>query len=137
VSRSSTVVAILIGCSVLAGCAAQSGGTSTPKSTATSASGRQCFTPGEVNSYTATKDGNVDVKVGANRYYHLTLGGGCPNVDWSQRVGIRATGGSSFICEGLDAELIVPDPSIAQQRCPVTDIHAITREQFLADQKNS
>src|SRR3954447_12480516 len=93
------------------------------------ANGGQCFIASQVNSFTATRDGNVDVKVGAGRYYRLTLGGGCPQVDWSTSVGIRAIGGGNFICEGYDAELIVPDPS-GTQRCPVSGVHAISKEQY-------
>lgn len=129
--RSSAFVIAVVSCSALAGCAAQAGGAST----AQSRSGGQCFIPSEVNSFTATKDGNVDVKVGSSRYFRLTLGGGCPNnINFATSVGIRATGGGSFICEGYDAELIVPDPS-GTQRCPISAVHAISAEQYLADRK--
>ena len=128
--RSSMFVLSLTGCIVLAGCAGQQAGTSSAQ-----ASGRQCFTPSEVNSFNATKDGNVDIQVGASRYYHLTLGGGCPNnMNFATNVGIRATGGGSFVCEGMDAELIVPDPS-GTQRCPITAVHSISKDQYLANRK--
>jgi hypothetical protein len=118
------------GCVVLAGCAGQQAGTSSAQ-----ASGRQCFLPSEVNSFNATKDGNVDIQVGASRYYHLTLGGGCPqNINFATSVGIRATGGGSFVCEGLDAELIVPDPS-GTQHCPITAVQPISKDQYLANRK--
>jgi Family of unknown function (DUF6491) len=129
--RSSALVIAFIGYSALAGCTTQSASTST----AQSRSGGKCFIPSEVNSFTATKDGNVDVKVGSSRYFRLTLGGGCPNnINFATSVGIRATGGGTFICEGYDAELIVPDPS-GTQRCPISAVHAISEEQYLADRK--
>ena len=34
------------------------------------------------------------------------------------QIGIRSTGGSDFICNGYDAEFVVPDPS-GTQRCPI------------------
>jgi hypothetical protein len=130
-TRSSTLLIALIGCTAVAGCASQPAGTST----AQSATGRQCFLPSEVNSFNATKDGNVNIQVGASRYYHLTLGGGCPNnINFATSVGIRSTGGGSFVCEGMDAELIVPDPS-GTQRCPITAVHAISKDQYLANRK--
>ena len=116
--------------SALAGCAAQP----TAAPTATQRSGGQCFLATQVNSFTPTKAGFVDVRVGASRYFRLALGGGCPNVDWSMRVGIRSVGGGSWICEGYDAELIVPDPS-GSERCPVSQVTAISKEQYLADQR--
>ena|SRR5436305_884575 len=116
------------GCAALAGCAAQ------PAATATSAPrpGGQCFLASQVNSFTPTKEGFVDVRAGASRYFRLDLGGGCPNVDWSMRVGIRSVGGGSWICEGYDAELIVPDPAGAE-RCPISKVTMISQAQFLAD----
>jgi Family of unknown function (DUF6491) len=96
-------------------------------------SGGQCFLATQVNSFTPTKAGSVDVRAGASRYFRLDLGGGCPNVDWSMRVGIRSVGGGSWICEGYDAELIVPEPGIGG-RCPVSKVTAISKAQYLADQ---
>ena len=116
-------------------------GSCAPQPTARSAAAagpqtaRSCFYASEVNSFTGTKDRNVDVRVGANRYYRLELGAGCPNVDWSTRIALRTRAGSSFICEGFDAELIAPDPAFRQQ-CPVTAIRAITKEQWLADTRS-
>jgi hypothetical protein len=128
--KSSALVIALVSCTALGGCAAQSGGASTAQ-----ASGRQCFLPSEVNSFNATKDGNVDIQVGASRYFRLTLGGGCPNnMNFATKVGIRSTGGGSFVCEGMDAELIVPDPS-GTQRCSITAVHPISKDQYLADRK--
>jgi hypothetical protein len=113
----------------LAGCAAQ------PASAPAVAqrSGGQCFLASQVNGFTSTKAGFVDVRVGASRYFRLELGGGCPNVDWSMRVGIRPVGGGSWICEGYDAELIVPETGIGG-RCPISRVTAISKEQYRADQ---
>ncbi len=129
-SRFSPLFLLFIGCTGIAGCAAQPG-----QGAAVHAMGtRQCFTPREVSGFTGTVDRNADIKVGTSRYFRLELGGGCPDIDWSQRIGIRARGGGTFICEGYDAELIVPDPTRTQV-CPVSAIHAISREQYLADNK--
>jgi len=99
------------------------------------ASSGQCFLANQVNGFSPSPNGYVDVRVGASRYYRLELGGGCPNVNWSMSVGIRSVGGGSFICQGYDAELVVPDPS-GTQRCPISSIMPITREQYLASRKS-
>ena len=90
-------------------------------------SGRQCFNASNVNNFHAIGQDAVIITVGVNRYYQLDLVGTCPDIDWSLRVGLRSTSGSSWICEGLDAEFIVPSPS-GVQRCPVVGVHPISPE---------
>ena len=94
-------------------------------------SGRQCFLPGQVNGFTALDRDTVHVKVSASQVYELELFGDCANVDWEQRIAIRSTGGSSWVCQGLDAELIVPSP-IGPQRCPVSTIRRLSDEEVQA-----
>ena len=93
--------------------------------------GRQCFLPGQVNGFTALDRDTVHVKVSASQVYELELFGDCANVDWEQRIAIRSTGGSSWVCQGLDAELIVPSP-IGPQRCPVSTIRRLSDEEVQA-----
>lgn len=102
--------------------------TAAPAGKAASSSS-QCFLASNVNSYNANADGTVDIRAGANQYFRLTTAGGCPDINWSMQVGIRSTGGSDFICDGYDAEFIVPDPS-GTQRCAIASVTPITREQF-------
>jgi hypothetical protein len=102
--------------------------TAAPAGSAAKSSG-QCFLASNVNSYNANADGTVDIQAGASQYFRLTTAGGCPDINWSMQVGIRSTGGSDFICNGYDAEFIVPDPS-GTQRCPIASVTPITREQF-------
>ena len=118
-----------LGAAALASCAAQPAGAPA----AAQSSGRQCFLASQVNSFTPAKAGFVDIRVGANRYFQLELGGGCPDVNWSLQVGIRSVGGGSWICESYDVELVVPDPAISG-RCPISKVTAISKAQYLADQ---
>lgn len=87
---------------------------------------RECFNARQVNSFNAINDEFVDVRVGARRYFRLQLTGVCPNIDWTQRVALRTTGGSSWICRGMDAELIVPSPGIGPERCLVTNVRPLS-----------
>jgi hypothetical protein len=109
----------------LAGCAAQ------PAAMA-GTSGRQCFRAQDVNGYTPVSDNVVLVQAGASRYFRLDLAGSCPNIDWSRRIALQSTAGSSWVCQGLDAEVIAPDPSGFPQRCLVTAIRQITRDEWRA-----
>jgi hypothetical protein len=96
--------------------------------------GRQCFLARQVNSYTSVSDQAVDVKVGANQYYRLSLDGFCPQSAFSRRVALRTTGGGDWICQGLDAEIIVPFAA-GPERCLVNNVQPISREQWLADRR--
>jgi len=129
-TRFPPLLVALAACIMIAACASQPG----RRLAARSMSARQCFTPREVFSFGATKDRNVDVQVGASRYFRLELGGGCPDINWARGIAIRTTGGGLFICEGYDAELIVPDPA-GTQRCPVSAVHQISRQQYFAERR--
>ena len=95
------------------------------------ASGRQCFSVASVNGFHAIDRDTVRVTVGARTYYELELVGTCPEVDWSNRIAIRSRSGSSWVCEGLDAELIVPSPH-GTERCPVIGVRKLTPEEVEA-----
>jgi len=95
------------------------------------ASGRQCFTAGQVNSFHPIDRNTVLVRTGASTYYQLDILGTCPEINWTARVGIRATGGS-WICRGQDAELIVPNPGRGFDRCPVLGVRLLTPDEAKA-----
>jgi hypothetical protein len=118
------------GLGIVAACAAQPG---PPHAAQTS--GRQCFLARQVNGYTSVNDQAVDVQVGANRYFRLSLDGSCPQSAFSQRVALRTTGGGDWICQGLDAEIIVPFAG-GPQRCLVNDVQPISKAQWLADRRH-
>ena len=109
-------------------------GAGEPASASAQSDGRQCFRADQVNGFNAIDDDTVDVSVGASRVYRLELFGPCPDVDWSQRIGLRAAGGSNWICRGIDAELIVPGP-IGRQQCQVSNIRRLTEEEIRAERE--
>jgi len=106
-------------------------GASEPPMAAGQGADRQCFLPRTVNGFTPRGDDRVLVHVGARQVYELELVGTCPSVDWSNRIGIRSRGGGSWICQGFDADLVVPAPSGVEQ-CPVTNIRRLSEQEVLA-----
>lgn len=110
---------------LIAACARQ------PTAPMASAQGGRCFSASQVNGFSAVSDRLVDVEVGANRYYRLELTGFCPFVDRSTRIALRTIGGGSWICSGMDAELILPDSPMGE-RCPVVGVRQISRDEWLA-----
>ena len=95
-------------------------------------SGRQCFTAGQVNSFHPIDQNTILVRTGSSTYYRLDILGTCPEIDWTARVGIRSTGGGSWICRGQDAEIVVPNPNRGFDRCPVLGVQLLTPEEAKA-----
>lgn len=84
---------------------------------------KSCFWTREVNNFQAQDDRTVNIRVGVKDVYQLKLFSPAPDIDWTQRIGIESRGSSS-ICSGLDATLIVPS-SIGPQRYPVTSVRKL------------
>ena len=118
----SALILLSIGAATLAACAQQPA--SAPASVASS--GRECFNARNISSFKAQGDNAVDIQVGVRRYYRMELAGVCPSVNWANRVAVVTRGGSSWICEGFDAEIVVPDPGLGPQRCVVSSVRRLT-----------
>ncbi len=89
---------------------------------------RSCFLPSEVNGFNVVDDQTVDVSIGPKTAYRLTLFSRSPNIDWTQKIGIETRGGS-WICQGMDATIIVPG-DIGIQRYPVTEVRKLAPEEI-------
>ena len=127
IGRTSRFLASAIGAAALASCTTGN----QESARAAQQGGRQCFNVSQVSGFHPIDRDTVQVTVGARTVYQLEVVGVCPDINWSFRVGIRSTSGSSWVCSGLDAELIVPSPS-GTQRCPVTGIRRLTPEEVEA-----
>jgi hypothetical protein len=112
----------LLGTFVIAACVATEPGA---PASAAAAKQQQCFNVRNVYNFHAVNDRTVLVEVGTSRMYELQIVGVCPEIDWTQKLAIRTTGGSSWICRGMDAELVVPSPS-GTERCPVVGTRELT-----------
>lgn len=129
-NRSAALIPMLAAAALIAACAAEE-----PEAASASAQARgqsDCFYANNVDGFTPRGEEAVDIRVGPNRHYRLELGGFCPDVDWSQQIALRNRGGSSWICRGMDAEIIVPTPGIGPQRCLVTDVRRLTEAEVEA-----
>ena len=91
---------------------------------------RQCFWTRQVNSFASNDDRIVNIRVGVRDVYQLQMFGRCHDIDWSNSIAIRSRG-SSYICTGLDAEIIAPT-SIGPQRCAVQSIRKLSEAEAKA-----
>lgn len=91
------------------------------------AGGRACFYPGNLSSWVDVDRTTVNIRVNVDDFYQLKLLGDCPNIDWTQHIGIEHQG-SPWICSGLDATLIVPQGGVGGPplRCAVTSIRKLS-----------
>jgi hypothetical protein len=95
----------------------------------------QCFWTRQVNSFASNDDRIVNVRVGVRDVYQMEMFGRCNEVDWSNNIALVSRGGS-YICSGMDAEIIAPS-SIGPQRCAVSKIHKLTPEEVKALPKHA
>ena len=103
-----------------------------PATRAASAGGSDCFHADSVTGFTPHGERAVDIRVGVSRHYRLELAGFCPGVDWSHSILLRTRGGSSFICRGMDAEIIAPDIGTGPTRCLVREVRRLSEAEVEA-----
>jgi hypothetical protein len=92
---------------------------------------QQCFYTRNVTSFAAPDDKTLYVRVGVRDVYRFDMFGHCPDIDWNQRLALVSRG-SSWICSGMDAEVITHATGIGHQRCPVSAMHKLTPEEVAA-----
>jgi hypothetical protein len=98
---------------------------------------RACFNAHMISSFNAPDDSTVYIRVGVNEVYRLTLFAPCQNMSFDQSVIIQTRSGGSWICDPLDAEIIVHDRAMGPQHCPVTELHKLTPAEVAALPKRS
>ena len=125
----SLVLAALLPLAAPSACATETGEPGTPMAAA-ERGGRQCFRPQDVNGFNPQGDDIVYLRVGANDIYRAEILGTCPDIDFSHRVAIRSRG-TSWVCQGHDAEFIVPGP-LGVDRCPITSIRKLNEAEVQA-----
>ena len=91
----------------------------------------QCFYTRNVTSFAAPNDKTLYVRVGVRDVYRFDMFGHCPDIDWNQRLALVSRG-SSWICDGMDAEVITHATGIGRQRCPVSHMQKLTPEEVAA-----
>jgi len=96
---------------------------------------RQCFWTRQINSFASSDDRIVNIRVGVKDVYQLEMFGRCNDVEWNNKIAIVSRG-SSYICTGLDADVISPS-AIGPQRCPVSKIRKLTPEEIKALPKHA
>lgn len=92
---------------------------------------RRCFHSDDVSGFSAIDEDTVLLTSGRHTY-ELKVLGNCPDLDWTQTLGIRTVTGSTFVCTGMDVDLIVPRGGIGPDRCPVRTVREVSKEEVAA-----
>ncbi|MGB3808274.1 MAG: DUF6491 family protein [Erythrobacter sp.] len=92
--------------------------------------GRECFYPRNVNGFRNVEgdEEKVLVDVGAADTFELQLMNRCPELRFARGITFD-TVGTSRVCNGLQVDLIVPDPNLGPQRCTVTTIRRLSSDE--------
>ena len=120
----SALIFLSIGVATLAACAQQAASAPAPSPAASSS--RECFNARNISSFKAQGESTIDIQAGVRRYYRLQIAGVCTNVNWARKVAVVTRGGSSWICQGFDADLVIDDPGTGPQRCLVSSVRRLT-----------
>lgn len=92
---------------------------------------RRCFHSDTTSGFSAIDDETVLVTSG-RRTFELKVLGNCPDLDTTYTLGLRTVTGSSFICTGMDVDLIVPRDGFGPDRCPVRTVREVSEEEVKA-----
>jgi hypothetical protein len=96
------------------------------------ATGRnQCFVRRNINGFSAPNDRTVYIRVGVSDVWRLDLMTDCTGLSFRQAFGLEDRPASAWICSPLDATVIVRQTGISQ-RCPVSAMHKLTRDEIAA-----
>ena len=94
--------------------------------TAREEGGRQCFYARQVTGFRNVDDDDdkILVDVRSSDTFEFQLMRRCPELRFARGISFK-TRGSGRICDGLDVDLLVPDPNLGPQSCPVTMIRKL------------
>lgn len=92
---------------------------------------RRCFHADMVSGFSAIDDKTILVTSG-RKTFELQVLGVCPDLDWTQTIGLRTVTGSTFVCTGMDVDVIVPQSSMGPDRCPVRTVREVSKEEVAA-----
>lgn len=81
----------------------------------------ECFDASQITGYQVLDRETLMLRVGPSRAYHVKITSVCPDIDWSQKIGIQGESGSQ-ICLGKDVTLITPSLRGGTQECYANEI---------------
>lgn len=106
-----------------------------PRMSAAGTAARPCFDVRQVENFRAGRVGTLYLKVRRHEVYEVNTGGGCPDLDFANRMAITpdfAGAAGSRICVGDSARIIVPDSTLPPGPCRVMVEKLLTADEVAA-----
>ena len=102
-----------------------------PGAAASAYGGRECFYAANITGYRRGPGDTVIINTNARDYYQFRTQPYCADrIDWENRIALRSRTGS-FICNGYDAEIYVPE-AIGAAYCPLYDMRKLSPAEVTA-----
>lgn len=123
--------AALGGLTFLASCAPVDGGMG---GAGARSGARQCFSVNQVRNFEQGRFDQVFLRVGRDDVYELNAAGGCPDMDFAQRMALIPDGGSisSRLCTYDWARVVVPGSNSQNTVCRVRISRKLTAQEIAA-----
>lgn len=98
------------------------------------AAARQCFGVQQVNNFKQGSLAQIFLRVSRNEVYELSAAGGCPDVDFANRMALIPDGGmmGTRLCTGDWARIVVPGSTSQTSVCRVRVNRKLTVEEIAA-----
>ncbi len=91
-----------------------------------------CFYRRNINGFNAPNEKTVYIRVGVNDIFRLDLMYDCTGLTFRQDIGLEdQPAGDAFICSPMQATVVYRDAGVPQ-RCPVTAMHKLTKDEIAA-----
>jgi hypothetical protein len=95
-----------------------------------------CFHTSMIHGFAAPDEDNLYIRAGRD-VYHFTMFAHCLDLDWNQHIALVSRGGSDFICNALDVEVVNRATGLGRQRCAVSSMEKLTPAQVAALPKHA
>ena len=125
------IVSAIAATAALAGACNRYGTPPAGTNAAMASGGRQCFYAPNVSGYRRGPGDTVIVNTNSRDYYQFRTQPYCADrIDWQNRIALRSRTGT-FICNGYDAEIYVPE-ALGATYCPLYDMRKLTPAEVTA-----
>ena len=95
---------------------------------------RQCFSVSQVDNFEQGRSDQVFLRVGRNDVYELNAAGGCPDMDFANRMALMPDNGAvgTRLCTDDWARIVVPGSTAETSLCRVRVSRRLTAEEVAA-----
>jgi hypothetical protein len=91
------------------------------------AAGPKCFQASSLLNFKIVDDRIIDLELDNGDVYRADLYGSCVGLEGAMRIGLRGRGGAGWICQGAEAEILMPQSPVGPQSCPARNLQKLSK----------